>query len=65
MDKNGTKEKLNFAYSIGIDIPEIYYLLGLIYNTSLHLKQGQDITKPLAMKLDNLTIKNMIKEVCS
>lgn len=64
LDEHGTKEKLNYAYSIGIDIPETYYLLGLVYNTSLHLKQGQDITKSLAMKLDNLTIKNMINEVC-
>lgn len=64
LDEHGTKEKLNYAYSLGIDIPETYYLLGLVYNTSLHLKQGQDITKSLAMKLDNLTIKNMINEVC-
>ncbi|ATA88692.1 MULTISPECIES: hypothetical protein [Capnocytophaga] len=65
LDTHKTKEKLNYAYSIGIDIPETYYLLGLIYNTSLHLKQGQDITKSLAMKLDNLTIKNMVKEIYS
>lgn len=65
MNTHGTREKLNYAYSIGIDIPETYYLLGLIYNTSLHLEQGQDITKSLAMKLDNLTIQRMIKEVCS
>lgn len=65
LKEHGTNNKLDFANSIGIDISETYYLLGLIYNTSLHLKQGQDITKSLAMKLDNLTIKNMIKEVCS
>lgn len=65
LNTHGTREKLNYAYSIGIDIPETYYLLGLIYNTSLHLEQGQDITKSLAMKLDNLTIQRMIKEVCS
>lgn len=62
---NGTKNKLNFAQSIGIDIPESYFLLGIIYNTSLHLSDGQDISKPLGLKLENNTIKQMIKNIFS
>lgn len=59
-ENNGTKNKLHFAQSIGIRIPETYFLLGIIYNTSLHLSQGQDISKPLGLKLENETIKQMI-----
>lgn len=62
-DTNGTKNKLNFAQSIGIDIPESYFLLGIIYNTSLHLSDGQDVSKPLGLKLENNTIKQMIKSI--
>lgn len=60
---NGTKKKLHFAQSIGVQIPETYFLLGIIYNTSLHLIEGQDISKPLAIKLENETIKQMIKNI--
>lgn len=60
---NGTRNKLNFCVSRGRKIPEVYYLLGIIYNTSLHLKQGQDIRIPLSIKLDNINIKRMIESV--
>lgn len=60
---NGTKNKLHFAQNIGVHIPETYFLLGIIYNTSLHLTEGQDISKPLGLKLENGTIKQMIKNI--
>lgn len=63
--ENGTKKKLNYSQLIGVDVPEIFFLLGIIYNTSLHLYDGQDISQPLAQKLNNLTIKNLITEVCT
>ena len=59
-ETNGTKNKLHFAQSIGIHIPETYFLLGIIYNTSLHLDEGQDVSKPLGLKMENETIKQMI-----
>lgn len=62
-DTNGTKNKLQFAQSIGVQIPETYFLLGIIYNTSLHLSQGQDISQPLGLKLENGTIKQMIRSL--
>ncbi|WGH76341.1 ABC transporter ATP-binding protein [Tenacibaculum tangerinum] len=65
LDINGTKKKLNYSQLIGIDVPEIFFLLGIIYNTSLHLYVGQDISQPLAQKLNNLTIRNLITEVCT
>ncbi|WP_343663807.1 hypothetical protein [Chryseobacterium mucoviscidosis] len=60
LEIHGTKNKLNFAHSLGIQIPETYFLLGIIYNTSLHLTDGQDISQPLGIKLENETIKQMI-----
>ncbi|HAF29039.1 MAG TPA: hypothetical protein DCG75_08320 [Bacteroidales bacterium] len=62
-ETNGTKKKLHFAQSIGILIPETYFLLGIIYNTSLHLVEGQDVSKPLGLKLENETIKQMILNI--
>ena len=60
---HGTTEKLNYAHDLGVLIPETYYLLGIIYNHPLHLVGDNDISKPLSMKLENLTIKSMIKHL--
>ena len=60
---HGTTEKLNYAHDLGILIPETYYLLGIIYNHPLHLVGDNDVSKPLSMKLENLTIKSMIKHL--
>jgi len=65
IEVNGTKNKLHFAQSINVHIPETYFLLGIIYNTSLHLSEGQDTSKPLGLKLENGTIKQMIKNIFS
>ncbi len=64
-ENNGTKKKLHFAQGIDVQIPETYFLLGIIYNTSLHLLPGQDISKPLGLKLENGTIKQMIMNLWS
>lgn len=61
--KHKTKEKLNFAANNGIEIPEIYFLLGIIYNDNLHWKENRDYDTPLRTKLSNLVIKNMIKSI--
>ncbi|MFV0264243.1 MAG: hypothetical protein ACK5JN_17720 [Kluyvera sp.] len=58
-----TKNKMDFAASTGIDIPESYFLLGLIYNTNLHWSQGRDYVSPLASKLSHPTIKRLIEQV--
>lgn len=61
IEKHKTKEKLNFAANNGVDIPEIYFLLGIIYNDNLHWKENRNYDTPLRTKLSNLVIKNMIK----
>ena len=58
-----TKAKLSFAEEKGIEIPEIFYLLGIIYNEGFHINNNQDWITPLRSKLDNIIIKNMIQEV--
>lgn len=59
---HGTTEKLKFAQSKGICIPETYFLLGIIYNHPLH-DSDEEMTRPLGMKLDNPVIRKMIKEL--
>ena len=65
IDEHGTKKKLDFCEQIGLEVPEIYYLLGIIYNNELHWRNGIDIVSPLAIKLENLTIKKLIRDVFS
>lgn len=59
LNTHGTKEKLNFAQSIGVFVPETYHLLGIIYNHPLH-DADEDMAYSLSMKLDNPVIRNMI-----
>lgn len=54
-----TVDKLDFATANGVTVPEVYYLLGLIYNEAMHLWANEDNVSPLASKLANLTIKHM------
>ncbi|MBD2066309.1 hypothetical protein H6F93_01995 [Leptolyngbya sp. FACHB-671] len=60
-----TRKKLDFAEEIGVSIPEIYYLLGIIYNDGLHWKHGQDNVSQVASRLENWTIRHLIKVVFS
>lgn len=60
---HGTNEKLHEAQKHGVSIPETYYLLGIVYNHPLHIAGDEDISKPLSLKLDNPSIKNMIRNL--
>jgi hypothetical protein len=63
LDLHGTKKKLDYCEEIGVDVPEVFYLLGIIYNDNLHIRHGLDFTRPVAIKLENLTIKKMIHDI--
>jgi hypothetical protein len=65
IDTHKTTNKLDYCHEKGVSIPETFYLLGLIHNDDLHWKEGRDYDTPLRTKLENLTIRNMIKEVLS
>lgn len=58
-----TRNKLSYCEDIGKPIKEIYYLLSIIYNSPLHIRQGMDIEKPLSIKLENSFIKEMIFKI--
>lgn len=63
LEKRKTINKLNFAKDNGIIIPESYYLLGIIYNDGMHLRDGTDNVSKIVSKLNHLVIKNMIKRI--
>lgn len=58
-----TVDKLSFAKSIDVDVPEVYFLLSIIYNEGMHLDPQCKKLKPIACKLKNKVIKNMISEI--
>lgn len=60
---HGTNEKLHEAQKHNVSIPETYFLLGIIYNHPLHIAGNEDLSKPLSLKLDNPSIKNMIRKL--
>lgn len=55
-----TVNKLQFAQSVGVTVPEVYFLLAVIYNDAMHIRPNQDNFSGLGAKLANLTIKHMI-----
>ena len=62
-EKRTTKNKIDFAASCVINIPETYFFLGLIYNPYLHWKEERDYVSPLATKFKHPIIKLLIKKL--
>ena len=64
-DKHGTNNKIEFAEEKNIDCPEIFSMLGLIYNDNLHTenKSKIDSRETLYSRLENNTIREMIRKV--
>jgi hypothetical protein len=58
-----TRDKLEKAEELGVISPESHYLLGIIYNEGMHWRENQDNVSPIASKLENLTIKKLIKDI--
>lgn len=56
-----TVDKLTYAAENGVAVPETFYILGVIYNQAMHLRENQDNVTPLRSKLENLTIKSIIR----
>ena len=57
-----TKAKLEFAENILGELPDIYFILGIIYNDAGHLKD-ENSEKPVVYRLKNLIILDMISEI--
>lgn len=62
LDTFKTRDKLSCAESHGVSIPEYFYLLGVIYNDGMHWREGQDNISPIAAKLENQTIRGLVKQ---
>jgi len=60
---HGTTRKLDYAASVGIEVPDSFYLLGIIYNDGLHWKQGRDLVSPMGVKLQHPVIRHLIESV--
>lgn len=60
-----TVNKIVFAEQVGINIPENFQLLSVLYNDFMHLDKSADPQNKkilfLASKLDNIFIKDIIK----
>ena len=65
LSKHGTLDKLEYAEERGVDVPEIYYLLGNIYNDPMHVdnKSNKLITQTLYSRMENKTIRGIIKNI--
>ena len=61
LDTNGTKNKFAEASRKGVEIPDLYNLLGIIYNDAEHLPQNSDADKSIIYRLNNPMIKHMIR----
>lgn len=64
-EKFGTEKKLEFTEECGVDYPETFSLLGLIYNDPLHPnnKNKVDLRQTLYSRLENNIIRGMIEEI--
>lgn len=62
-DVRTTRKKMDFVANSGAEVPESYFLLGLIYNTNLHWTPGRDYVSPLIAKLNHPTIRKLISGV--
>lgn len=60
LNTHTTPNKLHYAETKGVVVPEIYYLLGIIYNDGMHWKDNE---ASIANKLENYTIRKMISEI--
>lgn len=59
---HGTKSKLEFAENILGELPDIYFILGVIYNEAGHLKD-ENSEKSVVYRLKNLIILDMISKI--
>lgn len=62
IDTNGTSKKLQYAKSLGVDVPEVSFLLGVIYNEGMHYRAHIDNASPIVSRLENVVIRRMLEE---
>lgn len=60
---HNTVNKLNLAEEKGVDLPDTYYLLGVLYNDIAHIRPNTDYATPIISKLNNRVINNLINKL--
>ena len=62
---HGTAEKISYADELGVSSSEVFSLLGSLYNDNLHVedKNGKNLGQTLFSKLNNNTIRSMIRSI--
>lgn len=65
LDTHGTGKKLELLNNYGIQTPEVWTLLGVIYNEALHTKGALDQTSTISLKVRNLGLRQMIRRALS
>jgi len=67
LNTNMTVNKIQYSENIGVDVPENFKLLSVLYNDFMHLDKKADPQNKkilfLSSKLDNLFIKKIIKQI--
>lgn len=64
LDTHRTILKLSFAETILGELPDAYYMLGIIYNDAEHLKD-ENSDKPIIYRLNHVIIKDMVGRLFS
>lgn len=65
LNKHKTWKKLYIALETGIELPESYFLLRIIYDEGAHSSTSKNNTSAIEAKLENQIIKEMIVETVS
>lgn len=60
LEKHGTKNKIKYAETHDINVPEIFLLLGSIYNDAMHQKVALEQGSTIGLKLKNKSLLSMI-----
>ena len=65
IDTHGTSEKISYAADFDVSSPEVFSLLGSLYNDNLHVddRNGKNLGQTLFSKLNNNTIRSMIRSI--
>ncbi|OYR09216.1 AAA family ATPase [Brucella grignonensis] len=62
LDLHGTAAKLELAESLNVNVPEVCFLLGVIYNDAMHRKDNLDQSSSIALKLKNIALQSVMKK---
>lgn len=64
INTKGTLNKINYGDSIGIAVPEVCRLLGVVYNEALHNPEPSQ-SSAVALKLRNIPLQDMMRKAIS